>query len=262
MTFWFGSSLFGKPPPLVTSLSVPTEVMAGASYLECVFVMPTSVGHQASPRNTLRCNVPAMNGADGALAGPRDGPAPRCATRWSVLSDAWAVLTNGHPTSAPTIDLVDVSGLLDRPGSRRDIAVVIVLDPDDDIGPVVAALSEPVIRGLVTTSDPLDELRECLEHVSAGRLHATPTAVARLLDLVRRPGTDRLDRPELTARESEVLAAIVEGLSVKATARQLGVGLKTIEAHRRTLFQKLGVRSAVEALARADLLDRRGPSVG
>ena len=54
----------------------------------------------------------------------------------------------------------------------------------------------------------------------------------------------------LTAREREVLLGILDGESVKETARRLRVSPKTIEFHRRHTFEKTGLRTATETLLR------------
>ena len=58
--------------------------------------------------------------------------------------------------------------------------------------------------------------------------------------------------PELTARESDVLGAVAQGLSIRQVARQLGIAPKTVENVQTRLFRKLGVRNRSGALAVAD----------
>jgi two-component system, LuxR family, response regulator DctR len=54
----------------------------------------------------------------------------------------------------------------------------------------------------------------------------------------------RLD--QLTAREREVMDGVLRGLPNKAIADELGLAMRTVEVHRARLFEKMGVRSAVE----------------
>lgn len=54
----------------------------------------------------------------------------------------------------------------------------------------------------------------------------------------------RLD--QLTAREREVMEGVLRGLPNKAIADELGLAMRTVEVHRARLFEKMGVRSAVE----------------
>ena len=50
----------------------------------------------------------------------------------------------------------------------------------------------------------------------------------------------------LTAREREVLRLIVEGASNKQAARTLGISARTVETHRASVFEKLGVDSLAQ----------------
>jgi DNA-binding NarL/FixJ family response regulator len=54
----------------------------------------------------------------------------------------------------------------------------------------------------------------------------------------------------LTPREIEVLAAIGDGLSNKAAARQLGISPHTVKFHIESLFRKLGAGSRAEAVVK------------
>ncbi len=55
---------------------------------------------------------------------------------------------------------------------------------------------------------------------------------------------------QLTAREREVMEGVLRGLPNKAIADELGLVMRTVEVHRARLFEKMGVRSAVELVQR------------
>ena len=59
----------------------------------------------------------------------------------------------------------------------------------------------------------------------------------------------------LSVREQEVMHLIQAGKLNKVIADDLGIALRTVEAHRAKIFEKMGVRSAVEL---ANLLAGRG----
>ena len=50
----------------------------------------------------------------------------------------------------------------------------------------------------------------------------------------------------VTTREREVMALILEGKFNKVIADELNISMRTVEAHRAKIFDKMGVRSAVE----------------
>jgi DNA-binding CsgD family transcriptional regulator len=57
----------------------------------------------------------------------------------------------------------------------------------------------------------------------------------------------------LSRRERQVLDAVMEGRSNKMIARDLGITVRTVEAHRVRLLERLGVRTTVEAVRLATL---------
>ncbi len=83
---------------------------------------------------------------------------------------------------------------------------------------------------------------------------ALPAAAAGLI--VRTPGLpspsfealDDGEAPLLTPRETEVLAAIADGLSNKAAARRLGISQHTVKFHVESLFRKLGAVTRADAV--------------
>ena len=80
-------------------------------------------------------------------------------------------------------------------------------------------------------------LRDALNRIGEGECVVDPTIVARLLQRPREP--DPL--VTLSGREREVLGLIAEGRSNAAIASRLVVTDKTVEAHIRSIFGKLGL---------------------
>jgi DNA-binding CsgD family transcriptional regulator len=80
-------------------------------------------------------------------------------------------------------------------------------------------------------------LIDALRRLADGETVVDPTIVARLFARKRR--ADPLGH--LTEREREVLALVAEGLSNRAIAARLFVTERTIEAHVKQIFQKLGL---------------------
>ena len=65
--------------------------------------------------------------------------------------------------------------------------------------------------------------------------------------------------PHLTPRQAQVLALLIEGLSNKAIARELGLGEGTVKVHMAALFRALGVTSRAGAAAAATRLLQSDP---
>jgi two-component system response regulator DctR len=51
---------------------------------------------------------------------------------------------------------------------------------------------------------------------------------------------------ELTDRERDVMQLVIDGLPNKLVADRLGISVRTVEVHRSRVFEKMGVKSAVE----------------
>jgi ATP/maltotriose-dependent transcriptional regulator MalT len=65
-------------------------------------------------------------------------------------------------------------------------------------------------------------------------------------------GFDRTLRgPKLSAREDAVFALLCQGLSNKDIGRALFISDVTVKVHLRHIYRKLGVRTRLEAVARA-----------
>jgi DNA-binding NarL/FixJ family response regulator len=86
-------------------------------------------------------------------------------------------------------------------------------------------------------------LIDALRRISDGETVVDPTIVSRLVG--RRRREDPL--AALTEREREVLELVAEGLSNKATAGRLFVTERTVEAHVKQIFLKLGVDANPES---------------
>jgi DNA-binding NarL/FixJ family response regulator len=90
-------------------------------------------------------------------------------------------------------------------------------------------------------SDPA-VLVDALRRVTEGETVVDPAIVTRLL--ARRRDADPL--AQLSDREREVLALVAEGLSNAAIGRRLFITERTVEAHVKQIFQKLGIGQAPE----------------
>jgi two-component system, NarL family, nitrate/nitrite response regulator NarL len=73
-----------------------------------------------------------------------------------------------------------------------------------------------------------------------------------VLDALRAPSAPGL--PELTPRELDILRLIAGGLTVRQTARALGIAAKTVENTQSRLYRKLGARNRSGALVAAHAL--------
>jgi DNA-binding NarL/FixJ family response regulator len=97
-------------------------------------------------------------------------------------------------------------------------------------------------RGYVLKESPTEEILAAIASVCAGGNYFS----AQISNLVLQPGATSV--PQLTAREHEVLLLLAHGRSNKLVARQLDIGVRTVETHRLSLRRKLGVDSPSDLL--------------
>jgi NarL family two-component system response regulator LiaR len=93
-----------------------------------------------------------------------------------------------------------------------------------------------------------DELVNSVRRAVAGQPSLSPEAAQVLIQKVNEPAHPGLD---MTGREKEILALMVEGLSNNRIAERLTINQSTVKFHVSNILGKLGVTSRTEAVAMA-----------
>lgn len=133
-----------------------------------------------------------------------------------------------------------------------DTAVVLLTTYDDEAS-ILSALQAGA-RGYLTKEAGREEIATAIRAAAAGQAVLDPAVQARLVAAVgggipssggsgRSPGLDAL-----TARESEVLELIAQGLSNREIARRLVVSDSTVKTHINNIFTKLDLRDRTHAM--------------
>lgn len=98
--------------------------------------------------------------------------------------------------------------------------------------------------GYILKDAPAGELLQAIRAANAGEPYLSPTVARRL---VRDYTTERRAQLDgLTKREAETLTLVAEGLTNREIAARLSVTVKTVEAHRTNLMQKLNLHDRTE----------------
>jgi DNA-binding NarL/FixJ family response regulator len=161
--------------------------------------------------------------------------------------------------SKPDWDLVimdlDLPGIDGVEATRRlrdhlpEVAVV-VLTAFDDPPRILAAIRSGADGYLLKSVDG-DELVEYLTLAAQGGAPMTPGVARSVLELLRGNTPQREPCPTLSPRERDVLEALVRGMAYKEVADELGISIETVRGYVRTLYKKLRVHSATEAVSKA-----------
>jgi DNA-binding NarL/FixJ family response regulator len=82
--------------------------------------------------------------------------------------------------------------------------------------------------------------------VLRGEVYLSPKAATIVIDKYIRQSAAGADPSHLSAREREVLQLLAEGHSNKQIGGALNISVRTVEAHRMQLMEKLNLRSVAE----------------
>jgi DNA-binding NarL/FixJ family response regulator len=152
-----------------------------------------------------------------------------------------------HRLHRPDVTVMDLrmpgtDGLATLAALRRECpgARVVILSNYTGADEIHAALQRGAASYLPkTVGQP--ELLKAIRLVAQGRTYVPPEIAVRL--------AERMPCDELTAREQEVLALVVEGASNAQIGRRLGIAGGTVKNHISSIFEKLGVTQRTEAVA-------------
>jgi two-component system, NarL family, nitrate/nitrite response regulator NarL len=154
------------------------------------------------------------------------------------------------------MELIGAARLLRQVVRESGTTKVLALGVEESDDGLFACL-EAGASGWVPRDGSLDELVARIHSVARGEVDCSPRLAGRLAEHVAKlavqvdtGGSDA----HLTARESEIVFLIEEGLSNKQIAGRLSIELCTVKNHVHRILEKLNVRRRGEVAARA----RRG----
>jgi DNA-binding NarL/FixJ family response regulator len=156
----------------------------------------------------------------------------------------------------PDLVLVDVSlkdsdgiDLLKEIKSQIPALPVLVVSMHDESIYAERALRAGA-RGYVMKQEEPQTLLTAMRTVLTGKVYVSPAMSATLLERMvsGRKHNGKLPMDRLTDRELEIFRLIGSGKTVKEIAASLFLSVKTVEAHREHIKQKMNIRSSSELL--------------
>jgi DNA-binding NarL/FixJ family response regulator len=135
----------------------------------------------------------------------------------------------------------------EHPGTQ--VVVLTTFADDASLFPALRAGA----RGYLTKDAGGDEIVRAVESVLSGDAGLSPSIQRRLLERLSAPEPQPPSGPAepsdgLTARETEVLVLIAEGLTNQEIARKLHVSTATVKTHINNLFGKTGLKDRAQAV--------------
>lgn len=165
-------------------------------------------------------------------------------------------LVAGRPAEVMVLDS-DLPGeaanhLCEELSARDEPIGVIMLSSSSEPQRIVAAIRAGA-AAWVRKDEPLEHLLQVIRGVSQGETWLPRSETGNVLRLLlraddRRQQSERV-LAELTPRERAVLACLAEGAGHREIAQQLRLSVNTVRSHVQNLMTKLGVHSALEAVA-------------
>jgi DNA-binding NarL/FixJ family response regulator len=124
-----------------------------------------------------------------------------------------------------------------RPASAPKVLIVTPSDSESDIRHALGRGA----RGYMLIDSDFDDLARGVREVHMG-VRALSRRIAQQL-------AESVLTDNLSCREIEVLALVVQGLGNKLIARRLGIAVGTVKSHLKSIFEKLDVQSRTQAIA-------------
>jgi two-component system response regulator NreC len=123
---------------------------------------------------------------------------------------------------------------------------VLVLTVHEDEGLLREAIDAGA-SGYIIKRAVESELINAIHAVARGELYIHPSMTRALIhEPAKRTRARSGGQESLTPRETDVLRLIVRGYTNRQAAEELGLSVRTVEAHRANLMGKLGLKSRVE----------------
>jgi DNA-binding NarL/FixJ family response regulator len=106
------------------------------------------------------------------------------------------------------------------------------------------------IAGFITRDASVSDMLEAIEATARGEVHCSPKIAGSLFRRVAAlSSSSRGMQSALTARESQILRLLQQGMSNKMISRSLGIELPTVKNHVHSILGKLGIHRRTEAIS-------------
>lgn len=193
----------------------------------------------------VRAGIRALLGSIAGVAGIEEASSGRQAVELAATMQPDLVLMD--------IAMDDMDGL----AATRAIAaahphIKVVILSMHDTGDFFEQALRCGARGYLLKDAAVAELEMAIAAVMRGDAYLSPAVSRHLVgNMLARAPEDERAASVLTPRQTEILELIGSGLGTKEIARRLDLSVKTVEAHRAQIMERLGVRDIANLLLEA-----------
>ncbi|HEY4063549.1 MAG TPA: response regulator transcription factor [Puia sp.] len=147
------------------------------------------------------------------------------------------------------IGLPGISGIEAIPLIKKKFptTAVVMLSVYADNDRIFKALCAGAV-GYLQKDTPLEEVLHSLRLIQNGGSVMSPAIARKVVEYF---APKRTYNEPLTAKEQQVITAMVDGLSYKMIADRLGIALETVRQHIKNIYRKLQVNSKAEIITRS-----------
>jgi DNA-binding NarL/FixJ family response regulator len=127
---------------------------------------------------------------------------------------------------------------------REDVKVVILTMHDDSA--YAAAAIAAGATGYILKHEAASELIKAVRAVLQGKKYLSPLIAGELKQHSKEQSSQQKAENILTPRQCEVLHLLAEGHPLKEIATALNISTRTVEYHKYTMMESLGIKSSAE----------------
>lgn len=151
------------------------------------------------------------------------------------------------------IDMPEVNGIeavkrIRAFNTRVQIIILTVFDDNTHVFDAMYAGANGYLLKKYVSDKLIDAIREVLD----GGAPMSPTIARMVISNMQQPVQQVTENDyQLTGREKETLQLLAKGNSFKMIAAELGISIDTVRTHIKRIYDKLHVRSQIEAVSKA-----------
>ncbi len=149
----------------------------------------------------------------------------------------------------PGMDGIEATRLVTKLAPKSQVLILSVYEDESLVREAIKAGAS----GYVVKRAVEEELIAAIRAVSRGDMYIHP-AVTRLLvkDLTPSAAPNKDALASITPREREVMGYLIRGHTNRQIAEILSISIRTVEGHRASIFDKLGLKNRVELVEFAE----------